>query len=86
MAARRFLGHLHCRRYRMGHALRHARQEKTRVSITYEDDKLKRIEFSVTDASIEEEFTTRQKLVLIDFCLRYGHYRLGSCYPGLVHE
>lgn len=38
-------------------------------SITYEDDKLKRIEFSVTDASIEEEFTIRQKLVLIDFVM-----------------
>ena len=41
-------------------------------SITYEDDKLKRVEFSVTDASIEEEFTTRQKLVLIDFAFGMG--------------
>ena len=67
-------------------AMRYAMRVKKNPesSIVYEDDKLKRIEFSVTDASIEEEFTIRQKLVLI--CLRYGHYRLGSCYPGLVHE
>ncbi len=56
----------------MGHALRHARQEVPESSIVYEDDKLKRIEFSVTDASIEEEFTIRQKLVLIDFACGMG--------------
>jgi len=41
-------------------------------SITYDDDKLKRVEFSVADASIEEEFTTRHKLVLIDFACGMG--------------
>lgn len=62
------MGYFHRRRHRMGHALCHARPRKNpKSSVTFEDDKLKRIEFSVTDASIEEEFTTRQKLVLIDF-------------------
>ena len=46
-------------------AMRYARRVKLdpKSSITYEDDKQKRIEFSVTDASIEEEFTLRHKLV-----------------------
>ena len=41
-------------------------------SITYEDDKQKRIEFAVADASVEEEFTLRHKLVLIDFAVGMG--------------
>ena len=55
-------------------AMRYAMRVKKNPesSITYEDDKLKRVEFSVTDASIEEEFTTRQKLVLIDFACGMG--------------
>ena len=55
-------------------AMRYAMRVKKspESSITYEDDKLKRVEFSVTDASIEEEFTTRQKLVLIDFACGMG--------------
>lgn len=55
-------------------AMRYAMRVKKNPesSITYEDDKLKRIEFSVTDASIEEEFTIRQKLVLIDFACGMG--------------
>ena len=55
-------------------AMRYAMRVKKNPesSIVYEDDKLKRIEFSVTDASIEEEFTIRQKLVLIDFACGMG--------------
>ena len=55
-------------------AMRYAMRVKKNPesSITYEDDKLKRVEFSVTDASIEEEFTIRQKLVLIDFACGMG--------------
>ena len=55
-------------------AMRYAMRVKKNPesSIVYEDDKLKRVEFSVTDASIEEEFTTRQKLVLIDFACGMG--------------
>lgn len=54
--------------------MRYARRVKLdpKSSITYEDDKQKRIEFSVTDASIEEEFTLRHKLVLIDFAVGMG--------------
>lgn len=55
-------------------AMRYARRVKLdpKSSITYEDDKQKRIEFSVTDASIEEEFTLRHELVLIDFAVGMG--------------
>ena len=55
-------------------AMRYAMRVKKNPesSIVYEDDKLKRVEFSVTDASIEEEFTIRQKLVLIDFACGMG--------------
>ena len=50
-------------------AMHYARRVKKNptLSITYQDDKAKRVEFAVTDSAIETEFTFRQKLVLIDF-------------------
>nr|WP_255431875.1 TRAP transporter large permease subunit [Collinsella sp. BA40] len=55
-------------------AMRYARRVKLnpKSSVTYEDDKQKRIEFAVKDSSIEEEFTFRHKLVLIDFAIGMG--------------
>lgn len=41
-------------------------------SITYEDDKAKRVEFMVTDDAIEQPFTGRQKGVLVVFACGMG--------------
>ena len=41
-------------------------------SITYEDDKAKRLEFSVSDDAIEQPFTGRQKGVLAVFAIGMG--------------
>ena len=55
-------------------AMRYARRVKLnpKSSVTYEDDKQKRIEFAVNDSSVEEEFTFRHKLVLVDFAVGMG--------------
>lgn len=55
-------------------AMRYARRVKLnpKSSVTYEDDKQKRIEFAVKDSSVEEEFTFRHKLVLVDFAVGMG--------------
>ncbi|AEB06817.1 C4-dicarboxylate anaerobic carrier [Coriobacterium glomerans PW2] len=55
-------------------AMRYAHRVKAApaTSITYEDDKDKRVEFAVSDSSIEQEFTLRQKLVVIEFVMGMG--------------
>lgn len=52
-------------------AMRYARRVKKNPesSITYEDDKQKKIEFGVEEGAVDEEFTSRQKLVLVVFGL-----------------
>ena len=54
--------------------MRYARKVKANPtsSITYEDDKEKRIEFSVTDDALDVEFTGRQKGVLAVFAAGMG--------------
>lgn len=55
-------------------AMRYARRVKKNPesSITYEDDKQKRVEFDVSEANDDTPFTLRQKLVLVIFAAGMG--------------